>query len=128
MYTSDSRKKRKVCARCVSRWERGSGYVSMSFVVLFKFKFLTTNRSWFFDDVFENEIEPLIEDHAHSKYNLYVPQKLTKLVHKKILRGLTVCRSLRKRANVVKPTKMKIGSRLNHANSIPNKSPVGGEE
>ena len=35
-----------------------------------------------------------------------------------------MCRSLLKRPSVAKPTKMKIGSRLNHANSMPKKSPV----
>lgn len=36
------------------------------------FQLLTTNRSWFFDDMFENEIESLVEDHTHSKYNLHI--------------------------------------------------------
>ena len=34
---------------------------------------LTTNRSWLLDDMFENEIESLIEDHTHSENNLHAP-------------------------------------------------------
>ena len=36
------------------------------------FQLLTTNRSWFFDDMLENEIESLVEDYTHSKYNLHI--------------------------------------------------------
>lgn len=31
---------------------------------------LTTNWSWFFNNVLENEIESLVDDHAHTKCNL----------------------------------------------------------
>ncbi len=37
---------------------------------------------------------------------------------------LTVCRSRLKMTRVVKATRMKMGRRLNHASSIPNRSPV----
>ena len=59
-------------------------------------------------------------------YNQNIKERRLLTVVSGLMRGLTVCRSRRKRTNVANPTRMKIGSRLNQARSIPRKSPGGG--
>ena len=54
----------------MSEW--GGGGVRLKNIYLFC-QLLTTNRSWLLDDMFENKIESLIEDHTHSEYNLHAP-------------------------------------------------------